>query len=223
MWSRVFDPAVERHDPDCHLDRRDGSTPPELRCAKFPATLTISSRTPRRESPRLGYQICAKLCGCDSGGNPPCCRQCVYKSFPLSLLAPIYPFSPELSIGPELALFIARTPRLLAVMFRLGAECKASWPQLGQAFPHQSTRCPGCKAIRTASKKPGQPARFSFCAQDSGSRKQFGSSAAGTIPSGKDPRLYSAMRFFHFRKSVIDCGSMRTSTRRKLASKRFIS
>ena len=43
------------------------------------------------------------------------------------------------------------------------------------------------------------------------------------MPSGNLPPLYSAMRFFHFRNSVIVCGSMRTSTRRRLASSRFIS
>ena len=55
------------------------------------------------------------------------------------------------------------------------------------------------------------------------SRKTFTSSSAVVNPSGKVPRLYSAIRFFHFRKSVILCGSIRTSTRRKLASSRFIS
>ena len=57
----------------------------------------------------------------------------------------------------------------------------------------------------------------------SGSRNTFISSSAGAIPSGKLPRLYSAIRFFHFKKSVMLCGSILTSTRRKLASSRFIS
>jgi hypothetical protein len=55
------------------------------------------------------------------------------------------------------------------------------------------------------------------------SRKTFASSFAATIPSGRLPRLYSAIRFFHFRKSVMLWGSIRTSTRRRLASRRFIS
>src|SRR5216684_1906112 len=75
--------------------------------------------------------------------------------------------------------------------------------------------------------KPGQPARFSFCfllqRVKSGSRKTFASSWADARPSGSVPRLYSAMRFFHLRKSVMLCGSTRTSTRRRLASSRFIS
>jgi hypothetical protein len=57
----------------------------------------------------------------------------------------------------------------------------------------------------------------------SGSRNTFASSSADARPSGKVPRLYSAMRFFHLRKSVMLCGSTRTSTRRRLASSRFIS
>ena len=57
----------------------------------------------------------------------------------------------------------------------------------------------------------------------SGSRNTFASSSAGARPSGNVPRLYSAMRFFHLRKSVMLCGSTRTSTRRRLASSRFIS
>jgi hypothetical protein len=57
----------------------------------------------------------------------------------------------------------------------------------------------------------------------SNSRKGFASSSAATIPSGRLPRLYSAIRFFHFRKSVMLWGSIRTSTRRKLASSKFIS
>jgi hypothetical protein len=55
------------------------------------------------------------------------------------------------------------------------------------------------------------------------SRKKFGSSSAGTMPSGKTPWLYSAMRFFHFKNSVRFWGSIRISTRRRLASSRFIS
>jgi hypothetical protein len=57
----------------------------------------------------------------------------------------------------------------------------------------------------------------------SGSRNTFDSSSADAMPSGRVPRLYSAMRFFHLRKSVMLCGSMRTSTRRRLARSRFIS
>ena len=57
----------------------------------------------------------------------------------------------------------------------------------------------------------------------SGSRKTFISSSAVVRPSGKAPRLYSAIRFFHLRKSVMLCGSILTSTRRRLASSRFIS
>ena len=88
--------------------------------------------------------------------------------------------------------------------------------------------------------KPGQPARFSFCLnclwserlgssqpkdcnQISGSRNTFASSSDAVSPSGKEPRLYSAIRFFHFKKSVMLCGSIRSSTRRRLASSRFIS
>lgn len=54
-------------------------------------------------------------------------------------------------------------------------------------------------------------------------RKELFSCCAEVMPSGKLPRLYSAILFFHFRKSVMDCGSIRTSTRLRLASRRFIS
>jgi hypothetical protein len=39
--------------------------------------------------------------------------------------------------------------------------------------------------------------------QISGSRNTFVSSSEAVNPSGKVPRLYSAMRFFHFKKSVM--------------------
>jgi hypothetical protein len=58
---------------------------------------------------------------------------------------------------------------------------------------------------------------------ESGSKNTFASSSADVRPLGRLPRLYSAIRFFHFRKSVMLCGSTRTSTRRKLASNKFIS
>jgi hypothetical protein len=54
-------------------------------------------------------------------------------------------------------------------------------------------------------------------------RNSFTSSFSETNPSGRLPRLYSAMRFFHLRKSVMLSGSIRISTRLKLASSRFIS
>ena len=54
-------------------------------------------------------------------------------------------------------------------------------------------------------------------------RNPLPSSSSATNPSGSRPRLYSAMRFFHLRKSVMLSGSIRISTLRKLASKRFIS
>ena len=54
-------------------------------------------------------------------------------------------------------------------------------------------------------------------------RNPLASSSRATSPSGNWPRLYSTMRFFHFRKSVMLSGSMRISTRRKLASSKFIS
>ena len=55
------------------------------------------------------------------------------------------------------------------------------------------------------------------------SRNPLPSSSSATNPSGNRGRLYSAMRFFHLRKSVMLSGSIRISTLRKLASKRFIS
>jgi hypothetical protein len=82
-------------------------------------------------------------------------------------------------------------------------------------------------AMRNRANQPG----FSFPAfgsrkvqrLTSGSRNTFSSSSVEANPSGSVPRLYSAIRFFHLRKSVMLCGSTRTSTRRRLASRRFIS
>jgi hypothetical protein len=95
----------------------------------------------------------------------------------------------------------------------------------GKTFHH--TRKPwrftaqgGC---RLTTQRPGRTARFCIQHGTSGSRNTLLSCSAVVRPSGSSPRLYSAIRFFHLRKSVMLCGSMRTSTRYRLASSRFIS
>ena len=95
--------------------------------------------------------------------------------------------------------------------------------------PEPAAPCCDVTASQPTPSKPGQTARFHFFASGihqspfRGCRNGFSSRSAEINPSGSAPRLYSAIRFFHFRKSVILCGSMRTSTRRRLARSRFIS
>lgn len=121
---------------------------------------------------------------------------------------------------------------LLLARDRLAANC-------GPELPRPAAPCCAVTASQPTLPKPGFTARFHFflprfsSAVRSGipaphspfatSRNRFSSISGVTNPSGIAPRLYSAMRFFHFRKSVMLCGSMRTSTRRRLASSRFIS
>jgi hypothetical protein len=83
----------------------------------------------------------------------------------------------------------------------------------------------GSRLLALGFRLPGLGSRLSDEVQliMSGSRNTFSSSSAEANPSGSVPRLYSAIRFFHLRKSVMLCGSTRTSTRRRLASRRFIS
>jgi hypothetical protein len=133
-------------------------------------------------------------------------------------------------------------------IFRLtrGVASEQIWPKQGrrhfrrQHAPRCDVTASQLDARRSRANQPGflfwrTQRRARICADSHGlgsgiqleaasaSRKKFGSSSAGTMPSGRTPRLYSARRFFHFRNSVRFCGSIRISTRRRLASSRFIS
>jgi hypothetical protein len=143
------------------------------------------------------------------------------------------------SSGLETAQVSASVSSLLGVCWREMYERTANRDRI--SLRDQPRRC-YVNACKRRTRNRVKTARFLFWESDlsdglaqaplsssnlqsraTGSRKTLPSSSVATTPSGSAPRLYSAMRFFHFRKSVMLCGSIRTSTRRRLASSKFIS
>jgi hypothetical protein len=125
----------------------------------------------------------------------------------------------------------------LLLYFFAGARRRSGRVPRLRTSPKPASARLRCKRISAGAFETGpNPPGFFFAPSRDGScpvphaqspavpnKNPLASSPSATSPSGSRPRLYSSMRFFHLRKSVMLSGSMRISTRRKLASRRFIS